>query len=286
MPAANATLYAWVVPAFVTGSPVDHTWVTSFDNRRSHYPKIADVVAAKESCWFCWGSYHPAGAIPGNPDGALGSRRASLSLASCLVTPNADSRTVAGARGTIFKYGLDGVCHQLANQVLYATGTGRTQPMTVQGARGYIASTFVYGTYGLQHSAWAAKIASCGAATKAFPPSGVWTGAGGGQGPGGGDGDAPMDEPDDFTRRASEVLANEPETLSRLLALKGEVQMYAAQRMPTSLAPPADFLNARNQQLIDEAGRLLGDDSFEKIFGFRKDERINLVDPTLYSIEE
>ena len=66
-------------------------------------------------------------------------------------------------RGTVFSYGVDGVCHQLANQVLYATGSGGA-PLTMARARGYMASTFIYGTYGLQHAAWANKLASCGRA--------------------------------------------------------------------------------------------------------------------------
>lgn len=286
MAAASTTLYAWAVPAFVNGSPVDHTWVTNFDNQKNSYPKIADVIATKKFYWFCWGSYHPAGKIPGNPTGALGSQRGSLAFASCLVTPNADSRTVPGARGTIFTYGVDGVCHQLANQVLYATGLGKVAPLTVSGARGYAASTFIYGTYGLQHAAWAAKIASCGASSKALSVSGTWTGprpVGGGQSPSGG---APMQEPDDFTKHASKVLADEPELLSRLLSLRSEVQMFAAQRMPASLPPPPEYLNSRNQHLLEEAALLLGPEKFEKVFGFKPGEKINLVDPTLYQVDK
>ncbi|CDM60273.1 MULTISPECIES: hypothetical protein [Rhizobium] len=95
-----------------------------------------------------------------------------------------------------------------------------------------------------------------------------------------------MQEPDDFTKHAREVLADEPELLNRLLALRGEVQMFAAQRMPTSAPPPANLLNARNQHLLEEPGRLLGDEKFEKVFGFKRGEQINLVDPSLYNIDE
>ena len=31
--APTSSLYAWAVPAFSAGSPVDHTWVTTYDNR-------------------------------------------------------------------------------------------------------------------------------------------------------------------------------------------------------------------------------------------------------------
>ena len=267
---STITLYAWAVPAFINGSPVDHTWVTSFDNRKSAYPNINAVLAAKQDYWFCWGSYHPKGGIPGIPDGFLGSRGGNLSLAKCLVTPNADSRHNTGARGTVFTYGVDGVCHQLANQVLYATGIGGP-PLTVSRARGYHASTFLYGTYGLQRAAWAAKIRSCGGRqtrVATLPPGGGTT--------------TPMQaDPDDFEAQARSVLADDPELLSKLLSLRGEVQSFAAQTIPGFAPPSADLLNARNQHLIDQAAILLGKERFERVFGFSPDEPINLVDPSM-----
>jgi hypothetical protein len=275
--ASSTTLHAWAVPAFVNGSPVDHTWVTNFDNQKVNYPTIADVIAAKRSYWFCWGSYHPIGGVPGNPTGKLGSRKGNLAYATCLVTPNADPRHVPAGRGTIFIYGVDGVCHQLANQVLYSTGVGGAAPMTVHGARGYPASSFIYGTYGLQHAAWVAKIASCGASSKVSPVTV--------HGTGGATGMPKQTEPDDFEAHARSVLADEPELLSRLLSLRSEVQSFAAQRIPGTVAPPAEMLNARNQHLLDEAARLLGPEKFEKVFGFKPEERINLVDPSLFDVD-
>jgi type II secretory pathway predicted ATPase ExeA len=94
-----------------------------------------------------------------------------------------------------------------------------------------------------------------------------------------------MQEPDDFTKHASKVLAGEPELLNRLLSLRSEVQMFTAQRMPASVPPPAEYLNARNQHLLEEAALLLGPDKFEKVFGFKPDEKINLVDPSLYQVD-
>lgn len=278
--AVSTSLFAWAVPAFMNGAPVDHTWVTAFDNRKTNYPTVADVIAAKQFYWFCWGSYHPIGGIPGNPTGFLGSQKGNLPFATCLVAPNADSRTVPAARGTIFTYGVDGVCHQLANQVLYATGVGATSPLTVRGARGYVASTFLYGTYGLQTAAWAAKIASCSASSKSGPSVAMhWT-AGGPTLP---DQTPP---PDDFETHAKSVLADEPELLNRLLALRGEVRSFVAQRIPGFTAPPATMLNSRNQHLLDEAARMLGPEKFEKVFGFKPKERINLVDPSLYEVDK
>jgi hypothetical protein len=93
----NADLTAWTVP--VTLLPVwDHTYVTS-------------------SCGFRWGCYgrdyggHPLAMAPGNSIAA-----------NCLSQPN----SWAGIR-----YGFTGVCHQMANRILYPAG------LTVIGARGY-----------------------------------------------------------------------------------------------------------------------------------------------------
>ena len=266
----STTLYAWTVPAFSAGSPVDHTWVTTYDNRVNAYPTVAQVAAAGQFYWYCWGAFHPAGGTPTNPTGFLGSQAGDLTLAQCLVQANADSRTTPGARGTIFVYGVDGVCHQLANQVLYATGTGGAAPLTVRLARGYMASTFIYGTYGLQHAAWAAKIAACSGA-KLTPPAGLGgaTMAGSAGGPSG---------PDDFEARASEVLGPGDPKLLDLLRLRSDVHRFAARAWPGVGQPSAEALNARNQYLLDEAAKLLSPDDFKSIFGISPGEKIDLVD--------
>jgi hypothetical protein len=33
-------LYAWATPAFINGSPVDHTWVATYDNRETAYENV------------------------------------------------------------------------------------------------------------------------------------------------------------------------------------------------------------------------------------------------------
>jgi hypothetical protein len=121
--APNRTLFAWVVPAFTTGSTVDHIWVTTYDNRTNPYANDQQVAAAGEFYWYCWGSFHATGGTPVNPSGFLGTQVGDLAIAQCLVLPNADSQRVAAARGTIFTYGIDGVCHQLANQCSIRPGS-------------------------------------------------------------------------------------------------------------------------------------------------------------------
>jgi hypothetical protein len=154
------TLYAWVAPIY--DNSADHTWVTTYDNTNSNtqYPNIQAVEAAHQSYWYCWGMFH------GKSTGSLGTLSGDLTFAKCLVTPNVVCTRGRGypADGTIYYYGIDGVCHQLANQVLYATGAGvnPTGPLTVQGARGYWASSHLYGTYGTTQSEWQQQIATCG----------------------------------------------------------------------------------------------------------------------------
>jgi len=271
--AGLTTLYAWTVPAFTAGSPVDHTWVTTYDNRVNAYPTDAQVASAGQFYWYCWGSFHPKGGTPTIPDGFLGSQGGDPVLAQCLVQANADSRTTSAARGTIFVYGVDGVCHQLANQVLYATGAGGAAPLTVSLARGYMASTFIYGTYGLQHTAWTNKIATCSGA-RLTPPTDVRDAmmTGGTGGPSG---------PDDFEARAREVLGADDPKLLDLLRLRSDVHQFAARAWPGTGQPSADALNARNQHLLDEAARLLGPEKFKEIFGVSPGEKVDLVDPEI-----
>ena len=168
--ATSLKFFAWAVPILFDESPWDHTWVTTYDNRAHPYPDIAGVIHAKQDYWYCWGGFHARGGTPSLPDGTLGSQNGDLGLARCLVAPNADCSPSFAARGTIFSYGVDGVCHQLANQVLYATRLGGARPLTVSVAGGYWVSSGVYGAYGLQHSAWRSKIATC-TAVAAAPPS-------------------------------------------------------------------------------------------------------------------
>ena len=265
----STTLYVWTVPSYFAHSPVDHTWVTTYDNRANVYQTDADVAAAGQFYWYCWGKFHSAGGTPANPTGFLDSQGGDLALAQCLVLANADSRTTPAARGTIFVYGVDGVCHQLANQVLYATNAGGPKPLTVHLARGYMASTFIYGTYGLQHSAWASKTASCSGARLAPGGSGGAMMAAGAGGPGG---------PDDFEARAREILGPSDPKLLDLMRLRSDVHQFAGRAWPGAGQPSAEALNARNQHMLDEAAKLLGPEHFKSIFGFSPGEKIDLVD--------
>jgi hypothetical protein len=270
---AGTTLYAWAVPAFIAESPVDHTWVTTYDNRVHSYPDDQQVAAAGEFYWYCWGAFHAKGGTPNNATGFLGQQAGDLAVARCLVQANADSRTVPAARGSIFTYGVDGVCDQLANQVLYATAQGTASPLTVQNARGYMASVFIYGTYGLQHAAWWAQIHRCGGRPLPTPGGPAMVAAAG---------RPPTPPPDDFEARAREVLESEnPKLLGDLLALRADVHRFTAQRWPGFTEPSAEALNARNQHMLEQAAQLLGPEKFQRIFGFPPSQKLDLVDPKM-----
>lgn len=254
-------LYAWVTPAFINNCPADHTWVTSFDSTQNVYADIEDVISASENFWFCWGKYRPGG----TPPAPIAVQAASLGLATCLVQPNQPSSNNPPAQGTIFHYAIDGVCHQLANQVLFATGGPGVPPATVAKARWYRYSSAVYGDYGLTHAAWQRKIAIC----QGFAGAGG-TGADG------------LDMPDDsFDQALQEVLGEGDPRLEAVRALReghqAGIQSLRMEALDAELAAVA--LNAHNQAFFDHVAELLGPDAFERVFGFPPFTEVNLVDP-------
>lgn len=197
-----------------------------------------------------------------------------MALAKCLVAPNIPCPNNPPAQGTIFTYGVDGVCHQLANQVLYATHSKGIAPLLVSKARGYAFSSAVYGDYGRQHAAWNAKRSGCDdpAFAQAPAPTQVnWI-----------EEVVPMAVPrDDFERRAQEVLAGEPKRLARLLQMRASFQSFAASDLPETGAPSAASINARNQRFLDQAAEILGAPRFERLFGFHIGQKVDLVDPEI-----
>lgn len=280
--ATSLKFFAWAVPILFDESPWDHTWVTTYDNRAHPYPDIAAVIHAKQDYWYCWGGFHARGGTPSLPDGSLGSQNGDPGLARCLVAPNADCSPSFAARGTIFTYGVDGVCHQLANQVLYATRLGGAKPLTVSAAGGYWVSSGVYGAYGLQHGAWRSKIATCTAVAGA-PPSrargATRTSRLGGSGPGM-SGVESANPPDDFEEHVGKVLgATKLSLATQLLALRARFQTAAAADAHAANTPTAEQLNARNQRFLDDAAKLLGDDDFYAVFGVKPGTKVNLVLP-------
>lgn len=261
------TLYAWANPAFFEGDPLDHTWVTTYDNRVTTYETIDAVKAAGQLYWYCWGDFHATGSTDNFPTGLIAQQDGSTAIGSCLVQPNAEGSLFDSApHGTILVYGLQGVCHQIANQVLYATKTGSTVPLTVKGATGYALSTFLYGTYGTRDTAWKKKIAACAASAAEAAAE---------------EEHAVSDLPDDFLDHARATLGHKPEKLQKLVELRDDIAAYLLAEIPGASDLTADFINARNQHLLDQAANLLGPEDFEKVFGYTPEKRVNLVHQSL-----
>ena len=170
--------------------------------------------------------------------------------------------------GTIFKYGADGVCHQLANQVLWAAKDPSGAPLTAAGANGYRASVFFYGEYGKQAAAWAAKKKSCSPKASA----------------GGHGGQMTNDQDDDFDAAARKFLP--PHRFEELKSLRKRLQRDLAtsaaaniRSMPGERA--ADAINARINQYLNEVAKLLTREEFQSLFGLAPGENIELLDPNM-----
>lgn len=267
-----ATLWAWATPTPYPNSPVDHTWVTDYDNRQNPPTSIAAVISASLNYWFCWGAFHAQGNAPQVPQGYLGSQAGSVPFATCLCGSNAPSSRNPPTCGTIFTYGVDGVCHQLANQVLWATGSSSSGPLTVALARGYGASTFFYGTYGLQHAAWAARKASC----VTTPASGAGSAKSMSR--------SPTPDDDEFGAKATSALAKRGSAtkLAALLTLRKEAQaelLGAPVEMRSALS-----LNQLHRAFLERAAALLDEQEFAEIFGISKADiaNVDLVDPSQF----
>lgn len=107
----SATLQGWAVPALATPQ-WDHTYVIS----------LCGTVGP----WGCYGRNAGGSMLIGGTG--------SSTVANCLAQLNPDQ---AGIR-----YGLTGVCHQMANRILHPAN------ITVASCNGYSVSAFVYGDYG------------------------------------------------------------------------------------------------------------------------------------------
>ncbi|MCC8401029.1 hypothetical protein LJ655_03825 [Paraburkholderia sp. MMS20-SJTN17] len=265
------TLFAWSVPAYFQGSAVDHTWVTIYDSRLKIYPTLADVLSAGEHYWYSWGGFHARGGTPVNADGFLASGGANLLYASCLCLPDVDSNISTAARGTIFSYGRDGVCHQLSNQILWATGRSGVPPATVRLSRGYWLSNAVFGTYGKQHAAWASKKIQCSTASGSDAMKS-------------GHADSDVDDFQEHLRTTlkgpgADVKIKTLMDHRRAFMVRVERLQYAP---PGSDTPPASELNKAYSSFLHDAADILGPEDFERVFGERPRDEMNIVDPSIY----
>ena len=154
-------LYAWRRPAFRPEDAwLDHTYVTDY-TPFDKYSTIQSVINAGKHFWYCWGEFDVKNKnqslVPQCPTTG---RSADLKKVSCICKPNDKN-----AHGTIFTYLIDGVCHQLANQVLYPTDPR----IIVAGVKGWQISRINYGAYGRQHDKWDNVKKKCMDGTRKMP---------------------------------------------------------------------------------------------------------------------
>lgn len=257
-------LYAWATPAFISkGSPFDHTWVTSYDSRNNKLSSISAVINASEHYWYCRGSFHPQGQ-PGDP---IVTGIPSSGAATCLVGSNK-----AKSGGTVHWYGIDGVCHQVSNQVLYVTSTpAGGKPLIVSRARGYKLSSALFGTYGRREAEWDVVRLKCGVAPNSIRARN-WRIS--------------------LLRKRMAYILNLSLSEPRVLRLEQSRRQLLAELDNIGFATQAPNetienrvykMNERINSFLQFASELFDDGmGFTRMFGIRRGEQIFLIDPSLF----
>lgn len=251
-------IFAWVTPAAVEGSPVDHTWVTSYDSNTSALTDLNAVIDNGQFYWFCWGRFY----INGNPRWPL-LTATTTSMSNCLVGANSPTE-----RGTIQWYGIHGVCHQVANQIIYPTR------QRVSAARGYRASSAIWGSYGRSDLAWNERRRQCTTGTSSLSSHS-------------------MSARILYTRAryylgAESHIPQELERQRKLLLDDIDEIGFARRGVGERTADRVNALNLRIATFLGNAMTLLGDRSeiFVKLFGVEPDVEMNLIDPELFEFPD
>jgi len=302
-PDPTPTLYAWANPISGVGSVVDHTWVTSF--------AAGSPCPPPQSYWFSWGSCHETG--PGSTARPLVTHAADLAVAKCICTADLGEYLPANSpsHGGINLYGIDGVCHQLSNRILWAATKGAGDPVTVEGAKGYAVSRWAFGVYGVNVAEWQERITHCTVAAAATPSAApgapvamemkrgaapaapVATETKRGAAPAA---MAALAAPEARKRFDAELgmmvreklgpevaaakVARVTEIRSRMLASKEQLNL-AVRR---GAIPPREFA-VRTNDLIDqhlaEVAQTVTPEEYRKMFGIAPGDKIQVVDPAI-----
>lgn len=277
LPGGTGVLYSWANPLSVAGAGLDfadHTWVTSFDGPFTCPPH--------PEYWYSWGSCHGTGA--GTTARDLGRGPADLRVARCICQPDLeDFHPTAGnpAHGGIDLYGIQGVCHQLANRILYATSAAGMPPATVKKAHGYWFSRFLYGTYGANGNSWEARKAKCIAAAgvPAPPPAAARMATA-----------SPLVMLDqDLAAMFDERLQKDysPATLAQIVALRHQLLEEKAaldRQVRIAALPPRRFADQVNELLnryLRQVAEILGADQYQRLFGQPPGRPVGVVDPEI-----
>lgn len=203
------------------------------------------------------GLFHPLGVSNTYPDGRI-LQVPFLPGSSCLVQFDNP-----GAGGTVFTYGLDGVCHQVSNQVLFPTGA------TVVSAKGYRLSSGIFGTYGRRKDDWQVKRNQCQVKPLILRPR-----------------HRPMSL---LYSRARYFLGGDSDTPRRLELLVRALHIdidnigYAPRRPNESVVSRVASLNARISSFLEAVVEVSPEDQVvQHLLGVEPGEVVNLIDPELF----
>lgn len=250
-------LYAWVTPAFVKGAPVDHTWVTTYDSRTTAFKSPQQLQAAGEHYWYCWGKFHSVG-VSSTHIGGLILTVQGHAASHCLVPSN-----VAKARGTIRWYGIDGVCHQVANQILFPSNA------RVDFANGYRLSSAIFGTFGRRVQDWYWQRVTCQVDHGLIPPR-----------------RSPMSL---LYSRAMYVFQGASDVPFQLEGVRRQLLTdidaigFATRAPNETISRRVRILNSRIMRFVEEVSEIVRDSEISKhLLGVDAKEVINLVDPEFF----
>lgn len=236
--------------------------------------------------WYSWGSCHTTGA--GTTARELGRAPADLGVARCICQPDVESyRFVSDdpAHGGVDFYGINGVCHQLSNRILFATAVGGADPLTVSDAHGYPVSRFVYGTYGSDTDRWTARKTRCLALVSAAPtPAAAMMRMA----------STTMSLDEDLRAMFDERFRGDYSRakFEQILALRRE---FFARKQPLDRAtfsrrlPRRQYADQINDLLnahLERAAGILGEREYRTLFGIPPGQRIGLVDPEVAARSE
>lgn len=257
--------FVWANPLTID-KDLDHTWATTYDPVATCPPDTQNGAY-----WYCWGICHMTGSY--NPTARqLHYGTGDYDLASCICEPNKEDNH-AGIPGW---YGQWGVCHQVANRILYATTGPDGQKMNVEGAHGYWLSHFLYGTYGGPDGNWQTVLAGCG-----VTPS---------------EGDMNINELDDhlLEQRLRKQLGDSyrDEMLNKLLVLKQEILIEKeslAKDVEAGNMAIEQFANSVNTLLTEylpKFAEVVGKENVKAIFDVAPGGQVQLLDSEIAAQED
>lgn len=154
MASPKQMLYAWARPVSFAEWAGDHTFVTDYDQPFKDNPP--------RRSWYCAGGVYSRDSNGVRP---LLSAEADIKFAEFICTPDdPEKREWPEFKSTAgIEYGINGVCHHIANRILYAAQSSGPPPL-VNEARGYKFHEFVYmllgyGQYGTNEPQWRDRLA-------------------------------------------------------------------------------------------------------------------------------